>query len=63
MFEGYRDIVTVKELAEMLCIGRNTAYELVRANIVPNVKIGRQVRITKEAVIEYIRRQNKTKHL
>jgi len=63
MFKEYKDIVTVKELAEMLCIGRNTAYELVRANIIPNIKIGRQVRISKEAVIEYVSRQNKSKQL
>jgi len=61
MFEGYKDVVTVRELAEMLCVGRNTAYELVRADIIPNVKVGRQVRISKEAVIEYIH-QSKSKH-
>ena len=62
MFERYKDIVTVKDLAEMLCVGRNKAYEMVRADIIPNIKIGRQVRISKEAIIEYIHRQNKSKH-
>jgi len=40
MFESYNDMVTVVELAEMLRIGRNAAYELVRAGIVPSIKIG-----------------------
>jgi excisionase family DNA binding protein len=44
----------VPELAKMLNIGRNTAYELVRAKIVPSMKIGRQVRISKHSVIAYI---------
>ena len=55
MFSNFKDVVTVPELAEMLNIGRNTAYELVRAGIVPSVKIGRQIRISKRSVIEYIR--------
>lgn len=59
MFERYSDILTVKELCEMLKIGRNTAYELVRANIIQNVQIGRQIRISKKSVIDYIDRMSK----
>jgi len=54
MFETYKDVVTVRELAAMLDVGRNTAYELVRAGIVPSIKIGRQIRIPKTAVIAYV---------
>ena len=31
MFNNYDDVVTVEQLAKMLKIGRNAAYELVRA--------------------------------
>ena len=58
MFNNYNDVVTVGELAKMLKIGRNTAYELVRAGIVPCVRIGRQLRISKQAVIEYLSRDD-----
>ena len=61
MFENYDDVVTVEQLAEMLKIGRNTAYELVRANIVPSVRVGRNIRIPKHTIIEYITTQNKVK--
>jgi excisionase family DNA binding protein len=54
MFSTYGDVVTVEELSEMLKIGRNTAYELVRGNIVKNVRVGRSIRIPKDAVIEYL---------
>ena len=54
MFENYSDIVTVDQLAKMLKIGRNTAYELVRANIIPSVRVGRNIRIPKQTIIEYI---------
>ena len=54
MFSGYDDILTVPDLARMLNVGRNTAYEIVRAGIIPSVIIGRQVRISKYSVIDYI---------
>ena len=61
MFENYSDVVTVEQLAEMLKIGRNTAYELVRAGIIPSVRIGRCIRVPKQTIIEYITNQNKSK--
>jgi excisionase family DNA binding protein len=61
MFEQYGDVVTVGELAKMLRVGRNTAYELVRSNQIPSVKIGRQIRVAKMMVAEYIARQPKDK--
>lgn len=59
LFTCYDDMVIVAELSDMLKIGRNTAYELVRAGIVPSIKIGRQFRISKQAVIEYISKNSK----
>ena len=54
VFSQYGDIVTVGELAKMLKIGRNTAYELVRSGQIPSVKIGRQIRVPKQAVVAYL---------
>ena len=62
MFSNFNDMVTVPELAEMLKIGRNTAYELIRAGVIPSVKIGnRKIRISKQAVIDYIACMEKVK--
>ena len=44
----------VEDLMPILGIGRNTAYELVRSGQVRSVKIGRQIRVPKEAVIDYL---------
>ena len=38
----------------ILHIGRNTAYELVRSKQIYSVKIGRQLRIPKQALIDYL---------
>ena len=44
----------VEDLMPILDIGRNTAYELVRSKQIFSVKIGRQLRIPKQALIEYL---------
>ena len=44
----------VEDLMPILGIGRNTAYELVRSKQIYSVKIGRQLRIPKQALIEYL---------
>ena len=44
----------VEDLMPILCIGRNTAYELIRCGKIRSIRIGRQVRIPKDAVVEYL---------
>lgn len=56
IFGDYKDIVTIKELCEMLNVGKNTAYELIRSGAIKSVKIGRQIRICKEDVVAYLKR-------
>lgn len=58
MFERYPDVVTVEQLMEMLGIGRNLAYELIRAGTIPSVRIGRNIRISKSEIIKYFPAQS-----
>ena len=44
----------VEDLMPILGIGRNTAYELVRSKQIYSIKIGRQLRIPKQALIDYL---------
>ena len=44
----------VEDLMPILGIGRNTAYELVRSRQIRSVKVGKQIRISKEALREYL---------
>ena len=53
MFSEYGDVVTVSELAKMLSIGRNTAYELLKGNQIRHVKVGRKYIVPKSAVIDF----------
>ena len=44
----------VEDLMPVLGIGRNTAYELVRSGQIRSVRVGKQIRIPKEALREYL---------
>ena len=54
MFSKYPDVVSITELMEMLKIGKNTAYSLLREEKIKNIKIGRQYKIPKRYIIEYL---------
>ena len=58
LFAQYDEIITVEQLAEMLKIGRNTAYELVRGGLISSVRIGRCIRIPKQSVVDYTTHNN-----
>ncbi len=53
-FEELPLTLRVEDLMPILGIGRNTAYELIRSKQIRCVKIGRQLRIPKQALIDYL---------
>ena len=55
----YNDILSVKELCELLHIGKNTAYRLLRSKEIKSIKIGRVYKIPKQAVKAYILQKSK----
>jgi excisionase family DNA binding protein len=48
----------VEDLMPILGIGRNTAYELVRSEKIRSVRIGHQIRIPKDALIEFLNKSD-----
>ncbi len=54
MFENYSDVITVKELCEMLKIGKNTAYDLIHSKQIESIYVKRQIRIIKSSVIAFL---------
>ncbi len=51
---GYPDVLTVLHLREILGIGRNTAYELLREGKIKHVKVGRKYIVSKASLIKFI---------
>lgn len=53
--KDYPDVCTVKDVAEILNIGINSAYELVKNGSIRSKKIGRIYRIPKTYIWEYLK--------
>lgn len=62
MENKYRDLhelpvtLRVEDLMSILGIGRNTAYELIRSGQIRSIRIGRQIRIPRDALLEFLRK-------
>ena len=50
----------VEDLMPILDIGRNTAYELVRSGRIRSVKVGRQIRVPRDAVVDFLQGRMKS---
>lgn len=59
MFNEYSDIITIDELCEMLRIGKNKAYELLRNGDIKAFRCGRLWIISKQAVESFVLSRNK----
>ena len=53
-FEELPLTLRVEDLMSILGTGRNTAYELVRSGKIRSIRIGRQLRIPKDAIQDYL---------
>ncbi|WP_424768323.1 helix-turn-helix domain-containing protein [Paenibacillus sp. sgz302251] len=56
MLQDFPEVITVEGLMEILLIGRNTAYRLIRSGEINAIKIGHTYRIPILSVKEYILR-------
>ena len=59
MFERFDDILTIEDLAEALKIGTTQAYKLVRSGKIKAFKEGNNWKISKTALITYVREQSR----
>ncbi len=57
MLNNTKDILTLKELQELLHIGKNTALRMVQNGEIEAFRVGKQWRIARENVIRYLKRQ------
>lgn len=49
-------VLCIDDLMAVLCIGRNTAYELVRSGQIRSVRIGKNYRVPRDAVEEFLKK-------
>ena len=48
------DVLTVREAAAVLRIGRNSAYELARQGTIPTIRLGRRLMVPKLALLRML---------
>lgn len=54
MLEKYNDVLSVDQMCEILLIGRNTAYTLLKTNRVRNIRVGNKYIIPKKSIIDFL---------
>ncbi len=59
MFPEYPDIVTVRQLREMLGISRQLAYDLINDGELQAIRIGNSFKIPKVSVINFVTEEKK----
>ena len=57
MLNNTKDILTLKELQELLHIGKNTALKLVQSGEIEAFRVGNRCRVMRQSVMKYIKRQ------
>ena len=57
---GYPAALNVKETAQILRVSTKTVYKLIAEGKLPAVKVGRENRIAKSELIQYLRQGEKT---
>ena len=49
-----QDVITVREMMDMLAIGKNTAYKLIHEGSVKSFRLGNSFKILRKSVEQYI---------
>lgn len=45
-------VLTISDLAKVLGVGKNTTYDLIRCGAIKSFRVGRQIRVSKSALLE-----------
>ena len=54
MFNDYPDVLTIEDLQIALNIGRSTAYRLIRNGGIRHLRIGKNIKIPRRYLMDYI---------
>jgi excisionase family DNA binding protein len=54
--DNARDVLDVPQVAILLAVGRNTIYALVARNEIPHRRLGKAIRFSRAAVMQWLSR-------
>lgn len=59
MLKGYPDVLNINQMCEILGgISTKTGYKMLHENVIESIRIGRQFRIAKVTLIDFIVKNN-----
>ena len=54
MFDSYPDEVSVEEIQQMLRIGKNAVYQLLKDGTIKSIKVGKRYVVPKKYIIDFL---------
>lgn len=54
MFDSYPDVVSVEEIQQMLRIGKNAVYQLLKDRAIKSIKVGKRYVVPKKYIIDFL---------
>ena len=54
MFTEYDEILSIEDVMEILHIGKNSVYSLLKSNEILNIRVGKRYIVPKQSVINFI---------
>lgn len=58
ILNDYRDVLSVKDLIEILPVGKNNVYKLLNEHKIKNLRVGNKIMIPKIYLEEYLQSAN-----
>ena len=54
MFDSYPDVVSVEEIQQMLRIGKNAVYQLLKDGAIKSIKVGKRYVVPKKYIVDFL---------
>ena len=58
MLENYNDVLSIKDLYEILPVGKNKVYNLVNDGTIKSIRVGGRIIIPKTNLISFLNSEN-----
>lgn len=54
LFDSYPDVVSVEEIQQMLRIGKNAVYQLLKDGVIKSIKVGKRYVVPKKYIVDFL---------
>lgn len=54
IFAEYDEILSIEDIMDILHIGKNSVYSLLKSNEIRNIRVGKRYIVPKQSVINFI---------